>query len=406
MKEQVNELPKSVRDELARQQQAETHPDADLLTAYSEGTATLAERSQIEQHLAVCGDCREVMFLAAPEKPAETPAIVTAKSRPRWFPVWAPWAAAAAILIVATVTYTRHDSPAESARMAKNEQPIAAPSPTTKLPATEEKADRLDEARPSAKEQSGARKSSTAGAPNNKDARESFRVQEADRTDELKKSVPQDSTVLRDDKTITANSADLALPSVAPAPPPGQPVYAARAARNAATKPGPAAPSQNQMQNQAAQNTASQNIAVGSASQTVEVTSEAAPVQDTKIRAGSLAGSAAYSARTKASSLWRISSSGAVERAEGPNWTPSLATPGSKFTVVAVIGPIVWAGGTGGTLFRSIDEGASWQPVTLPGIGDRTIAKIEFQDESHGGVATGDHHSWTTQDSGKTWQQR
>ena len=47
----MNELPKSVRDELARQQHAgSSHPDTDLLTAFSEGTATASERATIEQH--------------------------------------------------------------------------------------------------------------------------------------------------------------------------------------------------------------------------------------------------------------------------------------------------------------------------------------------------------------------
>ncbi len=44
-----------------------SHPDADVLTAFAEQLLPQAERSIVLGHLALCGDCREVLALAAPE---------------------------------------------------------------------------------------------------------------------------------------------------------------------------------------------------------------------------------------------------------------------------------------------------------------------------------------------------
>jgi len=414
MKEKVNELPKSVRDELARQQASGTHPDADLLTAYSEGTATPSERESIEQHLAVCGDCREVLFLSLPEKPAETPAVVATKSRSRWFPVWAPWAAAAAVLIVGTFTFTRQQSPSREAKLSKIEAP---PAPTTKVPApseTEESKEKfhanLDSVSPTQKEPP-ANAVPEVAAPKAKEPPTSDKITaERERRDELKKSEVKRN---EDAYSYSMPSKDGALagstinggaqPAIAP--PPEPPTYAARAAKNSALKPGPAAPTQNQLQNQA-QNQAAPTVPVGSASQTVEVTAEtgSVPVQDSKIAGGLTA--EISSRKAKAITNWRISSSGSVQRELAPgNWETSLDKPHTAFTVVAAVGQDIWAGGTHGALYHSVDGGKTWRPIFLPGIGDQTVTAIEFRDVWHGQVSTPEHHSWTTTDRGDHWQQ-
>jgi len=45
---------------------AESHPDADLLTAFAEHALVGRERDRIVEHLAHCGDCRDVVMLALP----------------------------------------------------------------------------------------------------------------------------------------------------------------------------------------------------------------------------------------------------------------------------------------------------------------------------------------------------
>jgi Photosynthesis system II assembly factor YCF48/Putative zinc-finger len=52
---------------------AESHPDADLLTAFAEKSLTGAERDHVVEHLARCGDCREVVSLALPPQVESQP---------------------------------------------------------------------------------------------------------------------------------------------------------------------------------------------------------------------------------------------------------------------------------------------------------------------------------------------
>src|SRR5215510_4991169 len=43
---------------------AQTHPDADTLTAYAEQLLLQDERNRVLNHLAACGQCREVVMLS------------------------------------------------------------------------------------------------------------------------------------------------------------------------------------------------------------------------------------------------------------------------------------------------------------------------------------------------------
>jgi hypothetical protein len=65
-------VPKIVYDRLHAAQPVEqdgrepAHPDADLLTAFAEQALSATERDGVLEHLAVCGDCRELIALALP----------------------------------------------------------------------------------------------------------------------------------------------------------------------------------------------------------------------------------------------------------------------------------------------------------------------------------------------------
>ncbi|MGA2980254.1 MAG: zf-HC2 domain-containing protein [Terriglobales bacterium] len=73
----MTEVPKIVYDRLraARPEQAlpgrtqsePAHPDADLLAAFAEQALSATERDNLLQHLALCGDCREMVALALPD---------------------------------------------------------------------------------------------------------------------------------------------------------------------------------------------------------------------------------------------------------------------------------------------------------------------------------------------------
>jgi hypothetical protein len=77
----VENVPKIVRVRLQRAAlpTAEPHPDADLLTAFAEQSLSGSERDHVLQHLALCGDCRNVVAFALP---ATEPAALTLSRSP------------------------------------------------------------------------------------------------------------------------------------------------------------------------------------------------------------------------------------------------------------------------------------------------------------------------------------
>ena len=94
----MTELPKSVRDQLARAQvPSASHPDADFLTAYSENSLGAAERQHVTEHVSVCAECREVLFLAQPKLEQEQ--VVAKPVATRRFS-WMAWASVAALIVV------------------------------------------------------------------------------------------------------------------------------------------------------------------------------------------------------------------------------------------------------------------------------------------------------------------
>jgi hypothetical protein len=79
----MQDVPKIARARLQQQKPAtaEPHPDADLLTAFAEHSLSARERDHVLEHLARCGDCREVVALALPAN--ETVALTTSESTAR-----------------------------------------------------------------------------------------------------------------------------------------------------------------------------------------------------------------------------------------------------------------------------------------------------------------------------------
>ena len=84
---------------------AESHPDADLLTAFAERSLSGHERESVLQHLAHCGDCREVVALASPATEAAGIATSGSPSRTAWLslPVLRWGIVAAGVLAVTSV---------------------------------------------------------------------------------------------------------------------------------------------------------------------------------------------------------------------------------------------------------------------------------------------------------------
>jgi hypothetical protein len=94
---------------------ADSHPDADLLTAFAERSLAGRERDHVVEHLARCGDCREVVALALPATEGVTIAASANAGRTGWFswPVLRWGFVAAGIVAVTSVGIVqyrnRHD---------------------------------------------------------------------------------------------------------------------------------------------------------------------------------------------------------------------------------------------------------------------------------------------------------
>lgn len=116
--------------------QLDFHPDAESLNAYAEQALPERERGQIVAHLAVCGRCRQVIFLAQEAasglETGASAAVPTAHSAARtgswlsgWRLAWIPAAVLAAVVGLAVVVHFRQPQPGtEMARIAPESAPL------------------------------------------------------------------------------------------------------------------------------------------------------------------------------------------------------------------------------------------------------------------------------------------
>src|ERR1700758_4293891 len=87
----------------------ESHPDADLLTAFSEQSLTPREQEQVLGHLATCATCREVVAVAGSQLVEPVPEPV--RKRALWEMPLFHWGAVAAtaVVVVAAVSLGTFD---------------------------------------------------------------------------------------------------------------------------------------------------------------------------------------------------------------------------------------------------------------------------------------------------------
>src|SRR5690349_5867138 len=62
----MEKVPQIVSERLRAASSPVDHPDADVLTAFSEDSLRKSERAAVVEHLARCGECRDVIALALP----------------------------------------------------------------------------------------------------------------------------------------------------------------------------------------------------------------------------------------------------------------------------------------------------------------------------------------------------
>src|ERR1039458_733054 len=84
------EIPKPLRNALARQAVGDVHPSPDVLTSFLERTLPPVESEVVTHHLAQCAECREIVFLAsdaAADEVRDERQLVAARAASRVVPV-------------------------------------------------------------------------------------------------------------------------------------------------------------------------------------------------------------------------------------------------------------------------------------------------------------------------------
>jgi hypothetical protein len=367
----MTELPKSVRDELARAQLPRTsHPDADLLTAYGENSLGGVERQLVAEHVAVCAECREVLFLVHPEVDAAQ-AVTTVRPARRFG--WLAWASVASVLVVVgSAVIVEHErvttieKPVVVATESSGQAPQrlqedkTASSEDLKLPAKTRERDALVRATPNPR----------ISAPLSENAKKAVIIEQKQKGDTFKDGGIVANEAVQSSQDVAAGGQAGSVAANTPDANTGNVL----ASRNVAPS---AAPMQKARKAEIASDAAGAKSVLGYA--------QASPAQPFVGRAH-----------------WRISKAGTLERSYvADEWQPVLSDTGTNFRVVSVVGNLVWAGGDHGAIYVSRNGGAQWTPVKIDT--NASVVSIHFSDEQNGAIQTSDGKTWKTSDAGNSW---
>jgi hypothetical protein len=431
------------------------HPDPDVLTSFAEHSLAAAERESVLQHLARCGDCRELVALSIPPLESgaqpvtveESESAVTvagsargkAGGRRSWF-VWPGlrWAALAAGLIVAGGILLIHPGKPTAVPQAKQQ-----PASTVTQPAETIIADKTFLTRENAPHTTNPEKKPPAAE----------RMFNRDKESKLAYSAaPPAATVMaRGQIEPRAASKDLAAGAAAggvvggaptrPAPAPQVPAASEMVEVTAASA---AVNTENARINQPANGEQVANLPVNgrnvsdltviSKAKAAKAESNATPsLQRSETLDKQQPADAAARQQGVVTSLnataanllhadkndfpqpaqhpaqWAIHGNDLQRSLDsGVAWTTVLHSDRPLLSYAAADNEI-WAGGKAGDLFHSANGGATWNQVH-PLTQDQTlfgdITHIDISNPSQIVLFTSNNQSWSTADSGKTWAKK
>ena len=434
----MEQLPKLVRERLQVNTPSE-HPDADLLTAYVEQSLTAGERLRIDDHLAACSECRQIVALAIPETAlagyGKAPAIWSHGHFLRW-PVLR-WGAVAACVVVVSGAVLLHfgKNPKGLApyREVQRAQPVGNVASSPVVPQYEAKAIpptspslRVDQTpvRSKRKAMAGVTEGSGGGIGGGV-----FRaVPSPASKDELTANAP--AMILHSEQVDAALAQKKALSPTSSANAPATDKQGQAAGANVATS----APSASASPATGAQ--AADRAAAG-LSEMVEVTAESPTMQTQAAEVAKQSGrdekglskrvatsqsvvnfspkplpQVAANARNMVdlkAPRWTLSENGLPQRSfdSGKSWEEVQVDHKAGFRALSSVGMDVWVGGKNGLLYHTSDMGLHWTQITPTSSGatlSADIVRIEFADPEHGRLIAGDGQNWVTPDGGKTWE--
>ncbi len=372
----MEKLPQFVASRLGKpQDSAESHPDADLLTAFAEQSLAGAERASVMEHLARCGDCRDVIAIALPAMEIAPVPAATIGSSFGWlrWPVLS-WAALAAGLIavasIGVVQYqTRHNEklastvpPQETTATSIGARDQSASTEISKQ--VSEQAPKLDShvttQEPVAAVIASSRQHRSLSTARQPEA-ERMRIAGSAQPGEVSGATNTESSTLADKNEIAQNQIGLPIAS-----------------------------------------RSGTDLDVVKAKNAVSVRQLASPAPQSS-----------EDVTARPWPQWSVTNAGVLQRSfdEGKTWElvnpAAIANPNLLFRVVAAFGPEVWAGGFGGALYHTPDAGNRWirvAPTAAGAVLTGDITSIQFPDPQHGTIATSTAELWSTSDNGASWQ--
>jgi Putative zinc-finger len=416
------------------------HPDADVLTAFAEQALSTSERENVLEHLARCGDCREVLALALPPAAIGAAPIGVETDADRATPARAGmpaphklnfawpllawptlrWAALAAGVVVAAAVLLVHPGKLNQVAPSANRAavpvasgPQVATSPATSIatspaasapvatPSTNQLAAlaKTEETQPTPELR--ASKKLTAGhavmprhpaehgmllAGNKKDSSQADQAPTAPSAGAVNETGANE-TVEVSGATVAVETESSALKAMAQNE---APVVRA--------KPAPQGIGGNGLQK------AEAPAGPGTA---MLQTRNAMSTSATKPSTAKLASSASPTLAHNAT--WAITA-GVLERSldSGQSWQETLRAD-HPLLCYANLGQDIWAGGQAGTIFHSADSGVTWLQVrpsikALPLSSD--ITHIDVRGPAEVVISTSNHEVWSSADGGKTWEKK
>jgi Putative zinc-finger len=404
------------------------HPDADVLTAFAEQALSAAERDGVLEHLARCGDCRELIALALPPAdlvaapiaaPAEAGrATVSRAGAPaprklnfawptlRWAALAAGVAVAAAVLLVHPGKLNQGALPSENRQV--NGGPQASGPQIAASPAA----------------------SSSVAAPSTDQLAVLAKTEEPQPKPELRSSQKSKArqTVMPPHQTehgilLADNKKDLGQADKLPAAPSAGARafnYDAPASRGATeTVEVSGATGGLETESSSLKVMAHNNVPAIEKAKPAPQGIERNGLQ--KAEAPVVPGPPRLQARNVMSAAkltssaspalahnvtWAITA-GVLQRSldSGRSWQDALRAD-RPFQCYASYGEELWTGGQAGELFHSADSGVTWLQVqpsikALPLTSD--ITHIDLPGPAEVVISTSNHEIWSSADSGKTW---
>ena len=379
---------------------AGTHLDAECLAAFAENVLAPAERERAFDHLALCRDCREVLFLVQPPAEGQLPYLPVRKPVTifRWVAV-----AASVVIVAGGIFLTRHElirqpeplmskAPAPAGYVTMNEEKAAAP----EYVGNKEKA-----AEHETRERQTATRSDQPSSINGRP--------------ELKHMTAKPHTKMEFDSTDQVRVAN-AAPSAAPQELPAQARSEFGLRDLAAAQPASAPPPQREgvkVQSEDVPRSTSEAVTVTGEAPAVqtqtaaEASTEAYSLQK-NVAVGNGAGAVVGGFMKAPVAHWSLSRKGTLQRSfdQGSNWK-KVTVNGlhAGFLAVASLGAEVWVGGKTGLLYHSADSGLTWTHV-VPIVNGKQLSgdieHVEFRNAQSGKVTTKDA-TWTTTDGGQSW---